>query len=102
VVLVAVAVRGSYHLYYGWDVLPILAWATVTVLFYRRYRRLAPFILVHVLWDTGVFLAGRFLLGEAMILTVSSIVFTAMWWHYLPPKPTVAVPGSEPPAWHGH
>ena len=102
VVLVAVAVRGSYHLYYGWDVLPILAWATVTVLFYRRYRRLAPFILVHVLWDTGVFLAGRFLLGEAMILTVSSIVFTAMWWHYLPPKPTVAVPGSEPPAWHGN
>jgi membrane protease YdiL (CAAX protease family) len=102
VVALAVAVRGSYHLYYGWDVLPILAWATVTVLFYRRYRRLAPFIIVHVLWDTGVFLMGRFVLGEAIILTVASIVFTAMWWHFVPSKPTAAIPGSEPRAWPDH
>ncbi|MGH9297951.1 MAG: CPBP family glutamic-type intramembrane protease [Acidimicrobiales bacterium] len=39
-IAIAVAVRGSYHLYYGWGVLPILLWALVTVLLYRRYRRI--------------------------------------------------------------
>jgi hypothetical protein len=87
VVVIAVAVRGSYHLYYGWGVLPILAWATVTVIFYRRYRRLAPFIIVHVLYDTGVFLIGWFTVGEAVVLTVASTVFTAMWWQYVPKLP---------------
>ena len=97
--------RGSYHLYYGWGVLPILAWATITVILYRRYRRLAPFIIVHVLWDTGVFLAGGFLAGEAVVLTVATIVFTAMWWHYLPPKPPPGKAGNQAPearAWPGH
>jgi membrane protease YdiL (CAAX protease family) len=49
VVALAVLVRVSYHLYYGWGVLPIAAWALASVLMYRRYRRLAPFIAVHVL-----------------------------------------------------
>jgi membrane protease YdiL (CAAX protease family) len=105
VVVIAVVVRGSYHLYYGWDVLPILAWATVTVLLYRRYRRLAPFIIVHVLWDAGLFLGDRFLAGEAVILTVATIVFSVMWWHYLPPRPRSgngANQGPEPRAWSGH
>ena len=50
-------VRISYHLYYGWGVLPILAWALASVLVYRRYRRLWPFIVVHALWDLGLILA---------------------------------------------
>jgi hypothetical protein len=99
VVVIAVAVRGSYHLYYGWDVLPILVWATVTVVVYRRYRRLAPFIAVHILWDAGLFLIGWFTFAEAAVLLVPSIVFTSMWWHYLPPKPKSGNPGSEAPAW---
>jgi len=105
VVLIAVAVRGSYHLYYGWGVLPILAWATVTVIVYRRYRRLAPIIIVHMLWDAGLFLQGGFLAGETIILTVATIVFTAMWWHYLPPKRTRHDGGKQVPearAWPGH
>jgi membrane protease YdiL (CAAX protease family) len=105
VVVIAVAVRGSYHLYYGWDVLPILAWATVTVLLYRRYRRLAPFIIVHILWDTGLFLIGWFTAVEAVVLTVATIVFSAMWWHYLPPRPPSGGGGNqapEPRAWSGH
>lgn len=96
VVVLAVAVRGSYHLYYGWGVLPILAWATVSVLLYRRFRRLAPFVIVHALWDSGLFLSGRFLFAEIVILTPLTIAFTAMWWHYLPPKaPPPSSVGSE-------
>ncbi|MGA8679149.1 MAG: CPBP family intramembrane glutamic endopeptidase, partial [Acidimicrobiales bacterium] len=103
VVVIAVTVRGSYHLYYGWGVLPILAWATVSVLVYRRFRRLAPFVVVHALWDTGLFLLGHFLLLEIIILTPLTIVFTSMWWHYLPPKaPPPSGGRTEPEAWSAH
>jgi membrane protease YdiL (CAAX protease family) len=103
VVAIAVAVRGSYHLYYGWGVLPILAWATVSVLLYRRFRRLAPFVIVHALWDTGLFLLGHVLLAEILILTPLTIVFTAMWWHYLPPRtPPGPGPGTEAHVRSGH
>ncbi len=54
VVLVAVLVRVSYHLYYGPGVLPIVLWATVTVLAYRRIRRLLPFIVCHFVWDATI------------------------------------------------
>ncbi|MGO8877390.1 MAG: type II CAAX prenyl endopeptidase Rce1 family protein [Acidimicrobiales bacterium] len=86
VVVLAVAVRGSYHLYYGWGVLPLLLWATASVLLYRRYRRLAPFIVVHALWDSGIFLSGHFLAAEVLILTPLTIAFTATWWRYLPAR----------------
>lgn len=84
VVTVAVLVRVSYHLYYGLGVLPILAWATVSVLLYRRYRRLLPFIIVHVLWDTTILLAafyGAKVIGvSVLILLPTTITFTALWW----------------------
>jgi hypothetical protein len=101
VVLIAVAVRGSYHLYYGWGVLPILAWATVTVLLYRRFRRLAPFVIVHALWDSGLFLLGRFTAAEVVILTPLTIAFTAMWWNQLPPKALAPPSSADGRAWSG-
>jgi membrane protease YdiL (CAAX protease family) len=83
VVTVAVVVRISYHLYYGWGVLPILAWALASVLVYRRYRRLGPFIVVHLLWDIGLLLVpffGKGVLGfEAIVLAPSTFVFW-LWW----------------------
>jgi membrane protease YdiL (CAAX protease family) len=103
VVLIAVAVRGSYHLYYGWGVLPILVWATVTVLVYRRFRRLWPFVFVHMAWDSGLFLAGHFLEVEAVVLTVASIAFTSLWWQYVPRKPgTGSGPATAAGMWSGH
>jgi membrane protease YdiL (CAAX protease family) len=100
VVLIAVAVRGSYHLYYGWGVLPILAWATVTVLVYRRFRRLWPFVFVHMAWDSGLFLLGHFLEVEAVVLTVASITFTSLWWQHVPRKPGSGS-GTEAGMWSG-
>lgn len=113
VVVIAVAVRGSYHLYYGWDVLPILAWATVTVLVYMRYRRLLPFIIVHMLWDSSAFIlgalstrdAGAFLLIEMGVLMTSTFVMWLVWRRQIPqprlphpPAPGVSgYPGYGPP-----
>jgi hypothetical protein len=80
-----VLVRVSYHLYYGAGVLPILAWAIVSVLLYRHYRRLLPFIVVHVLWDTTTLLAAfygtKVILVSGLILLPTTITFTAVWWN---------------------
>jgi membrane protease YdiL (CAAX protease family) len=92
VVALAVVVRGSYHLYYGWDVLPILLWAWVTVMLYRRYRRLLPFIVVHVIWDTSLFVesaltlrgGGIFLGLEAVVLIPVSLVCFRVWRNRIP------------------
>ncbi len=92
VVAIAVAVRGSYHLYYGWGVLPILAWATVSVVLYRRYRRLLPFIVVHVIWDTSLFIASSmslksgsvFLVAEAGLLIPASFIVWLVWRSRIP------------------
>jgi membrane protease YdiL (CAAX protease family) len=82
-VVIAVLVRISYHLYYGWGVLPILAWALASVLMYRRYRRLGPFIAVHALWDTGLILVPFFgsgpLVVEVLILAPSTFGFWLLW-----------------------
>jgi membrane protease YdiL (CAAX protease family) len=83
VVSVAVFVRISYHIYYGWGVLPIAAWALASVLIYRRYRRLGPFVAVHGLWDLGLillpFFGGRPLAIEVLLLAPSSFVFWLLW-----------------------
>jgi membrane protease YdiL (CAAX protease family) len=102
VLFLAVAVRGSYHLYYGWGVLPILVWATVSVLAYRRYRRLLPFIVVHALWDSSLFViasihsrnvhaAGVFLLAETAILLPLTFIWWVTWRQQIP----VANPAQE-------
>jgi hypothetical protein len=83
VVAIAVLVRISYHLYYGWGVLPILAWAFASVLMYRRFRRLGPFIFVHLFWDLGLILQPFFgsgpLVAEVLVLTPSTFVFWLLW-----------------------
>ena len=86
VVAVAVAVRVSYHLYYGPGVVPIVLWATASVLLYLKIRRLLPFILCHVVWDIQVTI-GVHTHSSALALSglffVVSIVLTAVWrnWH---------------------
>ena len=94
VVTIAVLVRISYHLYYGWGVLPILAWALASVLVYRRYRRLWPFIVVHALWDLGLillpFFGGGELVVEVLLLGPSTFVFWLLWRGRLARRPDLS------------
>lgn len=92
VVALAVVARISYHLYYGWGVLPFAVWALVSIVIYRRYRRLWPFILVHFLWDLGVSLTPWFsgvpILLEFLILAPATLVFFLLWRDRLPLRPS--------------
>jgi membrane protease YdiL (CAAX protease family) len=102
IVAVAVAVRVSYHLYYGPGVIPIVLWATASVLFYMRVRRLLPFIICHVAWDTMVTI-GPYSHGAALsfdgIFLAASIVMFLRWrrWHPAPAlHPSASRPGAPP------
>lgn len=94
VIVLAVLLRGSYHVYYGWGVVPILGWALASVLVYRRFRRLAPFIFVHACWDIGAILVAFHGAGvyavEAVLLLPASIAAFAAWRRFIAPPPPVA------------
>ena len=82
VVVVAVLVRLSYHLYYGPGVLPILLWAIATVLVYRRIRRLMPFIVCHFVWDASIAINACSKTAAVVfngLFFVSALVFTILW-----------------------
>jgi hypothetical protein len=83
VVVIAVLVRVSYHLYYGPGVLPIILWAIATVLMYRRIRRLLPFIVCHFVWDASVAINGWISTTAAVVFNavffVAALVCTLLW-----------------------
>lgn len=59
VLLVSLALRVAYHVYYGtpWVVLWVAIWAGAAFWLYWRTRRLTPIIIAHVLWDALGFTA---------------------------------------------
>jgi membrane protease YdiL (CAAX protease family) len=82
VVILAVLVRVSYHLYYGPGVLPIALWAIASVVAYRKIRRLMPFIICHFVWDASI--AINDLSHSAAVIFnavffLSSLVFLLLW-----------------------
>lgn len=87
VVVADVAVRVSYHVYYGPGVLPIALWATVSVLVYLRIRRLLPFILCHITYDVGLAIRTAYhdlYIVLAAAVFVLGLAFTARWSRWAP------------------
>jgi membrane protease YdiL (CAAX protease family) len=76
---VCIAVRVSYHLYYGTGAIGLLVWAGMMVFLYRRRRRLLTFIAAHVLWDLNAGL-GSVVHGHAagaVTLAIVAVAFLA-------------------------
>lgn len=77
IVVVAVLIRCSYHIYYGVGVIGIAVWAAVFALLFLRFRSVIPLIVLHFLWDATIFLGQRWiavaalgeLFGVALLLT---------------------------------
>lgn len=76
ILIVAVLLRCSYHIYYGVGVIGIAVWAAVFVLLFLRFGSVIPLIVLHFLWDATQFLGERWpavagigvLVGVALLL----------------------------------
>jgi membrane protease YdiL (CAAX protease family) len=75
VVLMALVLRASYHIYYGVGVLGILIWGSVFIWLYLRTRSLLPIIAVHVGWDATVFMGQRW----PVAIMFGLLIVLAMW-----------------------
>jgi membrane protease YdiL (CAAX protease family) len=77
---VLIAVRVSYHLYYGTAAIGFAVWGGISVLLYRRRRRLLTFIVAHLIWDTTAFVS-EYLHGGAVLLPflVAIVLLFGLW-----------------------
>jgi membrane protease YdiL (CAAX protease family) len=76
IVLVAVLLRCSYHDYYGLGVVGIAVWAAIFVWLFLRTGSVLPLIIVHVLWDTNIFLGQRW--HEVQVATASAWIMLVL------------------------
>ena len=75
VTLIALVLRGSYHIYYGPGVFGILVWAALYYWIYLRFRSLIPLMVCHMAWDAVGFLSQRW--GGVAVVGVLAAV--ALW-----------------------
>jgi hypothetical protein len=55
IIAVALLLRDSYHIYYGWGALFVPLWAGTFLWLFLRFRSLVPLIAIHSFWDvTGL------------------------------------------------
>jgi membrane protease YdiL (CAAX protease family) len=83
VVAVAIALRMSYHDYYGPGVAGIAIWAAVFIWLYLRTGSIIPLIIVHFFWDATIFWTQRWhWVGVAAVyISIALIIAAAVsWW----------------------
>jgi hypothetical protein len=102
---VALVCRGAYHIYYGPGALGILVWAAVFLWLFWRFRSVVPMVIVHVGWDSLVFLGqlSAAFSGLLVLLVVALLATACVLWladrsgsSPLPPAPG---PYREAPSW---
>lgn len=73
-VVLMVAARLSYHLYYGPVALVLLPWAVLTVLVYLRTRAVLPLMICHVGYDAVLQLPGLLGVGGTVLLALGGAI----------------------------
>jgi hypothetical protein len=105
VTVVALVLRGAYHIYYGPGVVGILVWAALFYWIYLRFRQLWPMIICHTLWDAVAFLSRPVpaVAGVGFLLVlILWVVCLILWLVSRNNQPTPAyLPGGAGPWWPG-
>jgi membrane protease YdiL (CAAX protease family) len=82
IVAVAVLLRCSYHDYYGLGVVGIAIWATVFIWLFLRTGSILPLIVVHIAWDSNIFLGQRWRaipLASANVYLLLFVIAAITW-----------------------
>ena len=78
IVIVAIALRLSYHDYYGPGVVGIAVWAAVFIWLYLRTGSVIPLIIVHFFWDATIFWTQRWhWVGVAAVYVSIAVIIAA-------------------------
>ncbi|HEY0869384.1 MAG TPA: CPBP family intramembrane glutamic endopeptidase [Acidothermaceae bacterium] len=76
--VVGIALRLSYHVYYGPGVIVFVLWAAAAIWLFRRTRRITPLIVAHALYDAFGAFAHEvphppFVIGELLGLVIIAL-----------------------------
>jgi hypothetical protein len=100
ITVVALVLRGSYHIYYGPGVVGILVWAALFYWIFVRTRSLLLLMACHAGWDTVVFLSQRWpaIAGVALVAAAGIWIAAPITWlvERNDPKQDSAWPRSSP------
>ena len=101
---VAIALRVSYHLYYGPGAIGITVWAALFAWLFWRTRSLVPLIVIHVWWDLTVTFSDHLpgvgaigILAALALFVVAPISWIVERWTG---RPAVVSASVAPPAWY--
>jgi hypothetical protein len=102
VVIVALVLRGSYHIYYGPGVVGILVWAALFLWIYLRTRALLPLVVAHCVWDAVGFLSQRWgaVAGFAVLVGVAILIAAPITWAVERGQGGHSRQPPVPPGWH--
>ena len=104
IVVVALLLRASYHIYYGPGVVGILVWAAVFLWLFLRFRSIMALIVVHSLWDLSIVLAHYWSPASGIMVLAWGALFLAAfisWLVHRSDGDRVAVPlPLAPPGWY--
>ena len=106
ILVILVALRMSFHLYYGLTAIVLLPWAFASVIYYRRYRRLWPLIIGHAAWDIYAILSSASMVAEfaglavMALMTIIAIIVAILRWRRARRGPLLTLEIPRPrPAW---
>ncbi len=105
IVVVALLLRASYHIYYGPGVFGIFVWAAVFIWLFMRFRTIVPLVALHSFWDVSITLADRWRAVGGLVTLGYLTLFVAAFIVWLverdrrrhPPGGGLAV---HPPGWY--
>ena len=103
IITVALLLRVSYHIYYGWGAVGIFLWAAAFLWLFFRFRTIIPLIVVHSTWDVMVFLANEWAgVGGLLVLGIFALFVTAfvLWLVDRSNRKVVTPIGAGPPGWY--
>jgi hypothetical protein len=82
IVVVAVLLRCSYHIYYGAGIVGIAIWATAFAVLYLRFHSVIPLIILHFLWDSFQFLTLKWsaFFGLGILLGLGLMITALIMW----------------------
>jgi Type II CAAX prenyl endopeptidase Rce1-like len=99
ITVVALALRGSYHIYYGPGVLGVVVWAGLFLWLYLRTRALLVLMVCHTLWDLASFFSERWQAVATVGVLLLAVLFIAAPITWLVDRSKPGGGGWEGPAW---